>query len=64
MLCEQCGHKMLKHANSVTFRKNGRYIEVPDVTFFQCQHCRNKVFEQAEMQRIKNILKSWGYFDN
>lgn len=64
MLCEQCGHKMCEHVNSATFRKNGHYIEIPDVTFFQCQCCRNKVFEQAEMQRIKSILKARGYFDN
>lgn len=57
-ICHKCGGKMPKHVNEVSFRKNGRFYNIPNVTFFQCENCGEKIFEAAEAKRIDTLLKN------
>ena len=57
-VCHICGGKMDKCVNSVTFRKDDKYYEIPNVTYYQCPICREKVFDAAEIKRIDNELRN------
>lgn len=56
-ICHVCGGKMFKCVNKVTFRKNGSFYDIPDVTFYQCPKCGEKVFDAAEVKRIESEMK-------
>ena len=56
-ICHQCGGNMLKVKDSMPFWKNGKCYNIPNVAYFQCEKCGEKVFEATEAKRIDTFLR-------
>ena len=49
---------MLKVKDSMPFWKNGKCYNIPNVAYFRCEKCGEKVFEATEAKRIDILLRN------
>lgn len=55
-ICHICGCHMYPCVESSSFKQNGHIVEIPDVYFFKCEMCGEKILESEEAKRIEKAV--------
>jgi YgiT-type zinc finger domain-containing protein len=59
-ICPTCGSDRIQHVvRNITRKYKGQEYIVPDVAFFDCPNCGEKLYDHAAMQKIETYSPAY-----